>query len=134
MIKFGIRPSTQRMAVMSYLFANRHKHPTVDQIYLALSPDMPTLSKTTVYNTLKILESRGAIRSLFIDRVSERFDAVTALHGHSLCRRCGSISDVPLKDELFASGNAPETMTVESVQLFFKGVCGKCLGKAQRAG
>ena len=38
---------------MEYLMAHR-THPTVDEIYLALSPSIPTLSKTTVYNTLKL--------------------------------------------------------------------------------
>ena len=43
----GIKPSMQRMAVMEYLMTHR-THPTVDEIYTALHPSMPTLSKTTV--------------------------------------------------------------------------------------
>ena len=43
----------QRIAIMEYLMDNPI-HPSADDIYTALSPSMPTLSKTTVYNTLKL--------------------------------------------------------------------------------
>ena len=49
----GVRPSVQRLAVMDYL-ATHKTHPTVDEIYSSLAPSIPTLSKTTVYNTLKL--------------------------------------------------------------------------------
>ncbi len=125
LLSHGIRPSAQRMAVMGFLLDNRI-HPTVEQIYSALSPEMPTLSKTTVYNTLKILESRGAILAIDIDPACERFDADTSVHGHAYCRVCGAVSDVWLRDGRFAVKNAPEGMIVHSVQLSYKGVCADC--------
>lgn len=130
--RHGIRPSTQRVAVMDFLFDNCI-HPTVEQIYESLLPGMPTLSKTTVYNTLKILESRGAIRVLDIDPVCERFDADTSLHAHSYCRVCGKVSDVMLSDKGFADRNAPKGMTVESAHLSYKGVCADCTAREKVA-
>ena len=47
--KNGIKPSVQRMKIFQYLL-DHHTHPTVDDIFQNLSPEMPTLSKTTVYN------------------------------------------------------------------------------------
>ena len=44
----------QRIAIMEYLMEHPI-HPSADDIYTALSPSMPTLSKTTVYNTLKLV-------------------------------------------------------------------------------
>ena len=64
----GIKPSPQRIAVMDYLL-NSRMHPTADEIYLALSPSMPTLSKTTVYNTLKLLVEAGAVLDLYPEQV-----------------------------------------------------------------
>lgn len=52
MLQYDIKPSVQRMAIMEYLMKNR-VHPTADEIYGALYPMMPTLSKTTVYNTMR---------------------------------------------------------------------------------
>lgn len=63
---FGVKPSLQRLAIMEYLMTHR-THPTADEIFNALSPSMPTLSKTTVYNTLKLFAEQGAVLSLDID-------------------------------------------------------------------
>ena len=38
----NIKPSVQRIAIMKYLMEHR-THPTVDEIYTALSPTIPTL-------------------------------------------------------------------------------------------
>ena len=50
----GINPSMQRVAVMHYLL-NNFTHPTVDEIHSNLSESIPTLTKTTVYNTPEFL-------------------------------------------------------------------------------
>ena len=53
----GVRPSVQRVAVYSYL-CEHPVHPTVETLYASLSPEYPTLSKTTIYNTLKLFEEK----------------------------------------------------------------------------
>ena len=53
LLEHNIKPSMQRIAIMEYLMEHPI-HPSADDIYTALSPSMPTLSKTTVYNTLKL--------------------------------------------------------------------------------
>ena len=90
----NIKPSVQRIAIMKYLMEHR-THPTVDEIYTALSPTIPTLSKTTVYNTLKILSEQGAAQTLTIDERNTCYDADTTPHSHFLCKRCGRIYDLP---------------------------------------
>lgn len=79
--QYGIRPSVQRVAVMDYLLAHR-THPTAEEIYEALAPQIPTLSKTTVYNTLSLLVERGAAAYIAIDPRRARFDGDTSVHGH----------------------------------------------------
>ena len=86
----SIKPSVQRMSIMRYLMEHL-THPTVDEIYTSLSPEMPTLSKTTVYNTLKLLSDHGAIQTLTIDERNTCYDADTTPHAHFLCKRCGRI-------------------------------------------
>ena len=74
----NIKPSVQRIAIMSYLMEHR-THPSVDEIYTALAPSIPTLSKTTVYNTLKLLSEQGAAQTLTIDERNTCYDAETSL-------------------------------------------------------
>lgn len=53
LVSRDIRPSLQRLAIMKFLLANR-THPTVEDVYKGLYQKIPTLSRTTVYNTLRM--------------------------------------------------------------------------------
>jgi Fur family ferric uptake transcriptional regulator/Fur family peroxide stress response transcriptional regulator len=127
LLSYGIRPSFQRMAVTDYVM-NHKTHPTVDEIYLALVPVMPTLSRMTVYNTLSMLAEKGAILALDFDGGRMHYDGDISPHAHFICTRCGKIYDLEL------NGNLMETYTVvpppgirfTSVQLSYKGLCEKC--------
>ena len=59
LLEHNIKPSMQRIAIMEYLM-NHPIHPSADDIYTALSPSMPTLSKTTVYNNFEIVFGTGS--------------------------------------------------------------------------
>ncbi|OPL15479.1 MAG: hypothetical protein AVO39_08010 [delta proteobacterium MLS_D] len=50
-----IRPSFPRLRILEYLLKSR-EHPGADDVYRALVDDIPTLSKTTVYNALALFE------------------------------------------------------------------------------
>jgi len=58
----SIKITPQRLEVLRYLDGHR-THPTADQIYLDLKQKNPSLSKTTVYNSLDILKENGIISS-----------------------------------------------------------------------
>lgn len=125
--KHSIKPSVQRTAVMDYLMKNR-THPTVDEIYLALSPSMPTLSKTTVYNTMDIFVERGAVRALVIDEKNARYDVDVSEHAHFICKNCGKVFDVfNLKPVLFQLPQISE-FDIESVEVSYSGTCKTCKG------
>lgn len=126
----GVKPSVQRLAVMDYLLRHR-THPTVDEIYNALVGDIPTLSKATVYNTLRLLTETGAAQQLTINEHCTHYDAEVSPHAHFLCRRCGKLVDIPLRREnLLRAAEIPEGYTVDVSELYFKGLCPDCSGKA----
>ncbi len=78
LLEHNIKPSMQRIAIMNYLMEHR-THPSADEIYTALSPSMPTLSKTTVYNTLRLFSEQGAAQMLTIDERNTNFDGDTSV-------------------------------------------------------
>lgn len=124
-----IHPSVQRIAVMEYLL-NHHTHPTVEDIYAELQPEIPTLSRTTVYNTLKLFASHGAAVMLTIDEKRACFDSILTPHAHFICRKCGRIFDVDLKEagEVAHPSELPAGH-VEEEHVYYKGVCRECLAK-----
>ena len=125
----GIHFSQQRIAIMDYLLKNR-THPTADEIFWALSPSMPTLSRTTVYNTLRLFLESGAIQVIKIDEKNVRFDADTSMHGHFLCDKCGAIHDVPLSegaDPIVLDNPHLCDFEVNSIHIYYHGTCPQCL-------
>ncbi len=125
--QFSIKPSVQRTAVMLYLMNNK-THPTIDDIYLALSPTMPTLSKTTVYNTLDIFVERGAVKALVIDEKNARYDIDITAHAHFICKSCGTIYDMhDLKTSLFQIPHSKKFM-IDAVEISYSGICKECNG------
>lgn len=131
LVKLGIRPSVQRVAVMNYLLKNR-THPTVDEIYQALVSDIPTLSRTTVYNTLHLLHEHGAILALCIDGINAHFDGYTHPHAHFMCTNCHKVYDVELDDTEFVERNAPRNAAkLLDAHIYYKGICDKCTPSAE---
>ncbi len=118
----GIRPSLTRVLIYDYLLSHR-THPTADEIYSALSPMAPTLSKTTVYNTVKLLSSEGVIKTITIEEQQARFDACTDVHGHFLCSSCMKVFDFDTKlpEMKLPKGFLPATTEIYSI-----GKCKEC--------
>jgi Fe2+ or Zn2+ uptake regulation protein len=123
----SIKPSVQRTAVMDFLMNNR-THPTIDEIYMALSPNMPTLSKTTVYNTLDIFVEKGAVRALVIDDKNARYDVDVSAHAHFMCKSCAKVYDIfDLKPSFFQLPQLSD-FTIDAVEISYSGICSSCKG------
>ena len=93
----GVRPTQQRLLVYRYLMEHPI-HATADTVYEALVPDNPSFSKTTVYNTIRVLTESGLLHPVTIDGGFIRYDANVSDHGHFKCNACGQIFDFPLRE------------------------------------
>ena len=124
LLAHGIKPSVQRIAVMEYLFKHQ-THPTVDEIYTELLPYIPTLSKTTVYNTIKLFVQQGTAAQIDIDEKNARFDSVMEAHGHFRCKACGCITDIPLP-EIHHLLPQNTDFSIDEVYVNVKGLCAAC--------
>jgi Fe2+ or Zn2+ uptake regulation protein len=111
---------------MRYLRKNR-THPTADDVYEALKNDIPTLSKTTVYNTLKLLVDNGAALYVGIDEKNARFDGYVEPHAHFRCKKCGNIVDLPMNTSFFLSEKF--SGEIEESYIYLKGLCENCIKK-----
>lgn len=120
----GIKPSYQRMKVFQYLVDN-HNHPTVDMIYKALCPEIPTLSKTTVYNTLNLFVEKKIVNVIIIEENETRYDLASHTHGHFKCVSCGKLFDVELEIN-YNSCKELEECEIYERHFYFKGLCKDC--------
>lgn len=121
----GIRPSYQRVKVLEYMYLT-DGHPTVDEIFLALSVDIPSLSKATIYNTLHTLVEAGLVRGVDIAEIGMHYDITLANHGHFQCEVCGTIYNFQVDiDQFPVEGLSQFEITQKNV--YFKGRCPNCL-------
>ena len=123
----GITVTHHRLEILKYLEANMD-HPTAEMIFSTLKKDNPSLSRTTIYNTLDTFREHGLVITLSISELEVRYDINTEMHHHFLCKECGKISDInvkcPFLDSMLNGGNR-----VEEVHGYFKGICEECLEK-----
>jgi Fe2+ or Zn2+ uptake regulation protein len=124
LISRNIKPSYQRIQILKYLIKNA-THPTVDEIYMALVEEMPTLSKTTVYNTLKLFVDNGLARALSIEDIEVRYDGDVRSHGHFKCMSCKKIFDFTVDMDKFLTEELKD-FTIQEKNIYFKGICKKC--------
>jgi len=120
----GIKPSYQRVKIFEYL-KNTNQHPTVDTIYTALNDEIPTLSKTTVYNTLKTFIEKGIARVITIDENEARFDIDIEIHGHFKCEVCHQIFDFSSEYDQ-ADNEDLKGFQIKEKQILFYGICRDC--------
>ncbi len=119
----GIEPSFQRIKIYQYLVEKKN-HPTVNMIYKDLSKKIPTLSKTTVYNNLKLFEEKGMVVKINLYDHEVRFDADTSLHGHFKCKKCGNIYDFKINEII----TDLKRVIIDEKRVIYTGICQKCLG------
>jgi len=125
LVENGVRPSVQRLAIMEYLLTH-FTHPTVEDVYQGLCDRIPTLSRTTVYNTLRLLAEHEAAQMITIDDHRVCYDGNTTPHVHFFCKQCGKVIDLFNETAPTPKRNLIDGNIVDEVQLYYKGICSKC--------
>jgi len=125
--KAGLKLTPQRLAIFKIL-ENNTSHPTVESIYNSLRKDYPTMSLTTVYNTLETLFKIGEVVKLDIDSDKAHFDPNTNPHHHFLCTHCGKIEDVMADfSEVLHNETVKEKLfKIQDYNINFRGICLVC--------
>lgn len=119
-----VKPTVVRLKVYDYLIS-RKNHPTADHLYKNLIGEIPTLSKTSVYNTVDLLLEKNLIQAITIEDNEIRYDADTSDHGHFKCNGCGEVHDFNF-DLSGLTHSLPDSFTVSERHLYFKGLCAAC--------
>ncbi len=121
----NIKPTYIRLKILNYLDHNKN-HPTVEQIHKAVKKEVPTVSMTSIYNSLEIFCQKNLIKPLYFTGTETRFDVIVSPHYHFFCERCGVIIDLQVEKEYFKKRNVEGHRVIE-IQGCFKGICKNCL-------
>ena len=124
----GISPSPQRLAIYGYLQEN-HTHPSAETIYHDLKKLLPTISLTTIYNTLKLFAEKHVLQEVLIEDRELRFDGDISSHAHFKCMKCGSVFDLFPEQGKEIANNLPvlpEGFTLDQLHICMRGCCKDC--------
>lgn len=94
LVRNGIRPSAQRVAIARYVLATT-EHPTADQVWQRVRVAFPMVSRATVYNTLELFAQQRLLRQLVLAEGSVVFDPNVEPHHHFVDDETGAIEDIP---------------------------------------
>jgi Fur family peroxide stress response transcriptional regulator len=123
----GLKLTPQRLAIVRAI-ADDESHPTAQELFERLRPELPTMSFATVYNTLDALATAGLCVSRQLSAGATRFDPNTVAHHHAVCDECSRVFDVPAGSHAArapAADVAPG-FVVRAVERVYRGVCRAC--------
>lgn len=129
LIEHNINPTVQRIEILKYLYEKK-KHPTIDVIFKDLRKKIPTLSKTTIYNTLKMFHKNGLAFIFSDDEAVLRYDAAIEQHAHFKCIKCGKIIDLEYPSNIIEYGE--KIGKVFYTNLIYEGICKDCEEKIKK--
>ena len=120
-----LRPSFHRIKVLEYL-ASHKTHPTPEAIYQDLRAAIPTISRATVYNSLKVFVEKGLATALHVGGEEARYDYRDAGHAHFYCVQCGNLIDIDYQCPSLSLKKIGNHQITEA-QLSFRGICARCV-------
>jgi Fur family peroxide stress response transcriptional regulator len=118
------------MAIAAYLEGNKG-HPTAEAIHEALKPQFPTMSLSTVYNTLRSLQKEGRVHELAVEPGRCRFDPETAAHHHLVCLECRRVVDIERDFPVRLTSREARGFRALHPHIVFYGTCPDCQAKVK---
>lgn len=123
----GLKATGPRLMVLAALEQDR-SHPTAEQLFDMLRPEYPSLSLSTVYQTLDAFLRTGLCRRVSASGDRLRVDGTPQDHDHAICRICGTIFDIdrqllPLPTP---PTHLPEGLQVTGLRVEYDVICRAC--------
>jgi len=118
----GLRNTPQREVVYRALL-RRRDHPTADEVYARVRPELPGISLATVYNCLETLVQCQLVRAVNFERGPTRFCPNLHPHAHFHDNTSGATYDIDLPSDLLDRVKAilPPGYEAEDVEISFRG-------------
>jgi len=118
----GLRNTPQREVVYHALLQKRD-HPTADEVFARVRPELPGISLATVYNCLETLVQCELVRAVNFERGPTRYCPNLRPHAHFHDNATGSTHDIDLPPDLLKDIQSilPPGYEPEAVEITFRG-------------
>jgi len=88
----GLKVTVQRITILDFL-ENTKSHPSAEIVYEAINKKFPSITLSTVYNTLEKFVEKGIIKKVFTTEGKARYDGNIDKHSHLIDNESGEIVD-----------------------------------------
>ena len=117
----GLRPTRQRLALATLLFAQGDRHVSADDLFKEARANGIAVSLATIYNTLHEFTAKGLLRAVSVDSLGTYFDTNASDHHHFFFERSGHLQDIPNNDVHISSlPQAPKGTKVSRVDVVIR--------------
>jgi Fur family transcriptional regulator, iron response regulator len=117
----GLRPTRQRLALASLLFAKGDRHLSAEELHEeAVEAGVP-VSLATVYNTLHQFTDAGLLREVVVEPGRSYFDTNVGDHHHFFHESSGELQDIPGEHVVLAGlPQAPDGTRIRRVDVVIR--------------
>lgn len=123
----GLKATGPRLLILEAIEHN-YNHPTAEQIHESLRQELPSLSLSTVYQTLDAFIRSGLCRRVTGSGDRLRVDGTPPDHDHAICNKCGEVFDIDRR--LFPlpapPAQLPNGSMVTGLRLEYEVICALC--------
>ena len=130
----GLRATPQRRLVLEAVEVLGHATP--EQVCERVQLTAPSVSLSTVYRTLELLEELGLVTHTHLGHGAPSYGPAEDDHVHVVCHCCGSVVDAPpdLVDALARRLSEERGFVIDRSHFTVFGRCAGCLENADNPG
>jgi Fur family transcriptional regulator, ferric uptake regulator len=123
----GGRATPARRLLLEALFGSQG-HRSAEELAAEVRAHAPDVHLSTVYRNLEELERLGVIDSTRLRDGPATYHLASAAHGHLVCEKCGSMTEVPddMFRDLISSARTRYGFTINPHRFAVTGRCASC--------
>jgi Fe2+ or Zn2+ uptake regulation protein len=92
--RHDLKVTPQRLAILEVLVEAEDTHPTAEEVHAALQATHPTVSLSTVYDTLSRFEELEIVDTFHVGDGATRYEWANEPHVNVVCVDCREVVDV----------------------------------------
>jgi Fur family ferric uptake transcriptional regulator len=123
----GTRVTPARRLLLGALLASRG-HRSAEELAADVQARAPDVNLSTIYRNLDELERLKIVDRTHLGHGPAAYHLASATHGHLVCERCGSMTEVPdtLFDDLAATTRERYGFAIDPHRFAVIGICANC--------
>lgn len=123
----GGRATPARRMLLTALFGSTD-HKSAEELAAEIRAQAPDVHLSTIYRNLEELERLGVIDSTRLGSGPATYHLASAAHGHLVCEKCGSMTEVPdgMFADLISAARDRYGFTINPHRFAVTGRCANC--------